>query len=110
MPYIPNDKRTPLDPVIDDLVNVLVKLATDDEANNFEGNLNYSITRLLRKCYGESYRDINDAIGMLECVKLEHYRTKAVPYEEQKKFENGDVEVTTAPILLNEVVVEKKDE
>ena len=99
-----------MDPIIDDLVDALVKLQTDDENNNFEGNLNYSITRLLRKCYSNSYREINDAIGMLECVKLEHYRTQAGPYEDQKKFENGDVEINATPIILNEVVVEKDSE
>lgn len=109
MPYIPQEKRDSLDPVIDQLHEVLVRLEADDENNNFEGNLNYAITRLLRMCYDTSYRDINDAIGMLECVKLEHYRTVAAPYEDQKKFENGDVDAELTPIILNEVSVENPD-
>ena len=108
MPYIAQSKRDMLDNSIDKLHRVLVELEIDDDTNNMEGNINYSITRLLRMCYGESYRDINDVIGVLECIKLEHYRTKAAPYEDQKKFENGDVEVNLESEWLDEIVVEKK--
>lgn len=97
MPYIGQDKRNVLDPIIDELHRALVGLEIDDGNNNFEGNMNYLITRLIRKCYDTSYRNINDVVGMLECVKLEHYRTVAAPYEDQKKFENGDVDITTPP-------------
>lgn len=38
-----------------------------------------------------SYADINEAIGALECAKLELYRRIAVPYENRKLAENGDV-------------------
>lgn len=106
MPYIPQLKRDDLDPAIDQLHEALVKLATDDENNNFEGNMNYSLTRLIRLCYGTSYEDINDVIGMLECVKLEHYRKIAGPYEDQKEFENGHIDTTKHALILNEVVVE----
>ncbi len=106
MPYILPTKRTMLDPVIDKLHIALVDLASDDPINNLEGNLNYIITRLLRKCYGTSYGEINDAIGMLECVKQEHYRKMAAPYEDQKEFENGTIDTFNVPIVLNEVVVE----
>lgn len=107
MPYISQTKRVTLDPLIDAMHQELVNLETDDENNNMEGNMNYLITRLIRKVYGQSYREINDAMGMLECVKLEHYRTMAVPYEDQKKYENGDVEAVNTPVILNEVVVEE---
>ena len=58
------------------------------------GVLNYAITRIClnyiaRK--GLSYRNINEVIGVLECAKQEFYRRVAVPYEEKKKKENGDV-------------------
>lgn len=106
MPYIPQDKREVLDPVIDELHHTLVGLEADDENNNMEGNMNYLITRLLRKVYGVSYSEVNAAIGMLQCVALEHYRTVAAPYEDQKKFENGDVEANNTNIHTSEVVVE----
>ncbi len=92
MPYITQNKRNQLDPLINQMRDELVKLATYDRDNNFEGNLNYIITRLIRLCYITSYANINDVIGMLECVKLEHYRTIAAPYEDQKCHDNGDVD------------------
>lgn len=110
MPYIKSEKRHVLDPHIDNLHNELVGLECDDPMNNMEGNLNYIITRLLRKVYGKSYAEINAAIGMLECCKLEHYRTIAAPYEDQKKFENNDVEpIQSAVEVLSEIVVEKQE-
>lgn len=60
------------------------------------GELNYLVTRLcdafLMKT-GLSYKNINQAIGALECAKLELYRRIASPYEDKKSRENGDVYV-----------------
>ena len=110
MPYILQDKRDSLDPLINALHNELVNMESDDESNNMEGNLNYLVTRLLRMVYGQSYSEFNDAIGVLECIKLEHYMTQASPYEMQKRFENGDVDANVAPIVLQPVSVEKEGE
>lgn len=110
MPYIKQEKREGLNVAINALYKALVDLELDDDMNNMEGNLNYSITRLLRMCYGESYGEINDAIGVLQCVMLEHYRTMAVPYENQKKFENGDVETDLGVETLAEIVIEIKED
>lgn len=92
MPYIVQTKRDQLDPAIETLVSQLVVLETDAR-NNMEGNVNYVITKLLKTIYESelSYRSVNDVIGVLECAKLEFYRTVAAPYESQKSFENGDV-------------------
>ena len=96
MPYITEDKRHELDSFIDDIHRQLVNMRLDDESTNTEGNLNYLITRLLMMVYGDKnstrYAQINDAIGMLECCKLELYRKVAAPYEDQKAFDNGEVE------------------
>lgn len=108
MPYILPEKRLALDAAIDELHHCLVGLELDDEENNMEGNLNYAITKLLRKVYDQSYRSVNDAMGMLTCVMFEHYRTMAAPYEDQKKFENGDVEIAHQVTSVGEVVVTKK--
>jgi len=108
MPYITQEKRDALDASIDNLHRDLIGLEIDDEANNMEGNLNYIFTRLLRLCYDESYRSINDAIGMLQCVMMEHYRTVATPYENQKKHENGDVDNNQQYVRLNDVIVKLK--
>ena len=47
------------------------------------------------KTYGfpmySNYADINSAIGVLECAKLELYRRQAAPYEDKKIEENGEV-------------------
>lgn len=91
MPYIAPEKRTSLDLAIKEVTNALAKLEMDEETNNFEGNLNYVISSIINKSYAVSYRDINDVIGVLECVKLEYYRRVAAPYEDQKAFDNGDV-------------------
>lgn len=95
MPYIKEEKRDILDPVIDKLHRTLVDLEMDDDMNNMEGNLNYTITRLLMMVYGDrnstNYSQINDAMGVLGSVKSEYYRKVAAPYEDQKAFENGDV-------------------
>jgi hypothetical protein len=108
MPYIVADKRTHLDPHVDSLLNALRELESDDPSNTHCGNLNYVITRLLIASYGMRYADINEAIGVLECAKLEFYRKQAAPYEDQKEFENGIVagndlltELTTTRVFFN---------
>jgi len=107
MPYILQHKRDLLDPKINQLHKALVDLRLDDESDVTEGNLNYIFTRLLRMCYGDSYSEINDAMGVLECTKQEYYRTIAAPAENQKQFENGDVIVGLKPEILNETIVEQ---
>lgn len=97
MPYIVEEKRQQLDRAIDELHQALVNLELDDaEENNMEGNINYAVTRLLMMVYGTKdgtrYSHINDAIGVLECIKLEFYRKVAAPYEDQKEFDNGPIE------------------
>lgn len=92
MPYINQDKRHVLDPHIAPLINALRELESDDPSNNMEGNLNYIITVLVKRTMGAGYRGVNDAVGMLECCKLELYRKVAASYEDQKEFENGAVE------------------
>jgi len=40
---------------------------------------------------GLTYARLNEAMGAIECAKLEIYRRVAAPYEDQKATENGDV-------------------
>lgn len=92
MPYIVQDKRNLLDPGIDQILDGLRQIESDDPENNFEGCINYIITALITRAYEKtSYREINDIIGALECAKLEFYRRQAAPYENQKCYENSDV-------------------
>jgi len=63
------------------------------------GELNFCIHRLFdayffTKTTGSSfpgYAELNDVIGVLECVKLELYRRLGGPYEDLKIDENGDI-------------------
>ena len=60
------------------------------------GELNYQVSKLLNDFVamkGLSYATINEAIGALECAKLEFYRRVAVPYENKKAIANGEVYV-----------------
>lgn len=85
MPYInENDKR-----VVEDLQGMGVPVFADKP-----GTLNFLITQLVVRFLehnGLSYTTINSILGALEGAKLELYRRVAVPYENQKISENGDV-------------------
>ena len=92
MPYIKPEKRAAFDSLIDALKKELVNQQLDDPEDNMEGNINYVITRLLKKCYGNNYAELNDAMGLLSCITHEFYRKIAAPYEDQKEFDNGQIE------------------
>lgn len=80
MPYITPDKR--------ELINESPAYITN------AGELNYYVSTLVNayiEHHGKSYALINEAIGVLECAKLELYRRIAAPYEDTKIQENGDV-------------------
>lgn len=82
MPYIKQERREVLEPA-------LAGVEPKDQ-----GELNYAITVICQtylKQQGLRYRSLNDVIGALECAKLEMYRRVAVPYENSKILENGDV-------------------
>ena len=59
------------------------------------GELNYIISTIINSYLLSSnklnYGRINECIGVLECVKQEVYRRIAIPYEDIKIEENGDV-------------------
>lgn len=58
------------------------------------GELNYTFS-MVAKAYmsrgGLSYQTINDILGAFEGAKMEFYRRVAVPYENAKMAQNGDV-------------------
>jgi hypothetical protein len=58
------------------------------------GELNYLISRIIDlyiKVKGKNYANLNEVIGVLECVKQEYYRRVISVYENIKMKENGDV-------------------
>ena len=92
MPYIEQEKRDILDPEIESLFVGLIDMQCKSEENNMEENINYVFTKLLKMCYGESYEEINNALGIMSAVQLEYYRKVVTPYGNQKIYENGDVD------------------
>jgi hypothetical protein len=84
MPYIEQSDRSFFDE----------KIAFKNNAIQTPGELNYFLTRIVDhyiSTHGKSYSTINEAIGVLECAKLELYRRIAAPYEDAKMQQNGDV-------------------
>jgi len=83
MPYISQEARS--------------RLAEGDVPQN-AGELNFAITQLvdayLSRAAAEAgrtrYAHLNEAVGVLECAKLELYRRVAAPYEDEKLAESGD--------------------
>jgi hypothetical protein len=58
------------------------------------GELNYLISDIVHQyilAHGLRYTNLNEAIGALECAKLELYRMVAAPYEDKKRLANGPV-------------------
>lgn len=58
------------------------------------GELNFSVTETVINYLedkGESYTTYNDILGALEGAKLELYRRRVAPYEDDKRIANGDV-------------------
>jgi len=91
MPYITEEKREVLDPVIEELIQVFRGLQSDDPSDNAQANLNYVISRLLDRMYTSNYQEIVNALGTLVSTALEYYRRVAAPYENQKRHDHGDV-------------------
>jgi hypothetical protein len=85
MPYIKSrEDRKRLDKIVKQNIDLFYK----------KGNINYFLFRLFKALIasnGMSYGAAKDFIGELECAKLEIYRRKVAPYEDEKIEENGDV-------------------
>jgi len=87
MPYILQYNRKILDEYLEPLFKQLQFYRI--------GHLNYIITKIILQWLNDYtkpvYKDYNEIIGVLECVKQEFYRRKVVPYEDEKIKENGDI-------------------
>jgi hypothetical protein len=80
MPYIAEERRT-----------AIREGAPPQNAGELNYLLTWVVDRFLRDRNGFRYADLNDAVGALECAKLELYRRVAAPYEDQKLAAEGDV-------------------
>lgn len=103
MPYIKQEFRKKLEVKLQSLVDEIVDIIRMETTFALPGILNYLITCLITRSYKQSiemeteepaqlsYHDYNDAVGVLECCKMELYRRQAAPYEDIKIEQNGDV-------------------
>ena len=80
MPYIEQNRRE--------------EIIIDGDTPQNEGELNYAVTYAINEYLNNNvltYATLNQAIGVLECAKLELYRRMASPYEDEKIKSIGDV-------------------
>jgi hypothetical protein len=93
VPYIPPEERARLDPAIAQLAEELRDIANDPEhQGDYEGLLNYSITRLALGVIPERrYKHIARITGVLQNVGSEFYRRYVAPYEDEAAKKHGDV-------------------
>lgn len=91
MLYIKQERRKLIDESLNDIFDYVLNETKILEKCNV-GDLNYIITKIIHRWIKEKglrYQNINAAIGVLECAKLELYRMIAALYEDKKKEENG---------------------
>jgi hypothetical protein len=100
MPYIKPDARVKINPYLEPLL----EWASENEPT--EGELNYIISSLIWTCFEKNvnYKTANALIGVLECAKLELYRTQIAPYEELKAKENGTLEIESTSDRLTRII------
>lgn len=85
MPYLSQESRDRLEEAVIGIESVDLVLP---------GDMNYLFTKIVRRYifqHGLSYRNINDVMGAFDAAGKEFYRRIAVPYEDKKIEENGDV-------------------
>lgn len=80
-------------PYIKDHRSILNVSLVDDVTPINPGELNYVITTIVNNYWknDKRYQTINDILGALDGASKEFYRRVAVPYEDTKIAENGDV-------------------
>lgn len=96
MPYINEDERKELDEAINQMVEAIrnskSSLYNPHEFANYLGRINYCFSRVIMGVMKTvSYKNIAMATGVLENIQQELYRRAAVPYEDKKILENGDI-------------------
>jgi hypothetical protein len=93
MPYIKQEGRERLDHLID-LIAKTITYHDGPDLKDMAGALNYVAYRLALKLMGTpSYWKVALIDGVFSNISKEFYRRVAVPYEETKIKENGDVNV-----------------
>lgn len=91
MPYIKQEQREELEPLIAELSSKMKALCGDDKTA-FAGLLNYACTKLALQTIPEKrYWAIAATTGALRNAAEEFYRRYGVPYEDYMIKTNGDV-------------------
>ena len=99
MPYISQDHRQPLDPLIDKLALQIVQEAQAMGYDGaFAGLLNYTCTRLALKVVRQQFGTMRYWIiailtGTFKNIADEFYRRIALPYENRQIEKSGDVDL-----------------
>lgn len=99
MPYIKQEQRKKLDPIIDQLAKAISDQAEEDgQESAFAGLLNYACTSLALKIiklrFGQiRYWIIAITTGTFKNIADEFYRRAGVPYEDKQIEKNGDVDL-----------------
>ena len=104
MPYISEERRATLDPHVSEVITALRELGWN------EGDLNYTVSRLVGAAFEERprYHMIASITGVLKNVADEFYRRIAAPYEEAAAEKNGDVgEYARIEAKLNDAARER---
>ena len=92
MPYITQNYREELIPMIDALAQKIASIHKANPTQTRDGLMNYTVSEIIAQVFPDArYTDMNEIIGFLECCKLEYYRKKAGPYEDLKESQNGPV-------------------
>lgn len=88
MPYITPKER---EPYLLHLEEIVAQLPVGEEA--LAGHLNFCISYMMNRLFEERHRyvRVNTLMGAIEGAKQEFYRLHVIPYEEEKRKENGDV-------------------
>ena len=90
MPYIPQERRQELYPLISKVAGE-IQAAVESGIGKRGGEVNFVICSLVDMLYDRNYTELSAAIGDVECAKLELYRRVLGPYEDTKILTEGDV-------------------
>jgi len=99
MPYIKPERRQKIDNDVASLLATLDELHQDD-GNALKtgmtfvgGDLNYALSRIIWTLFEarKNYATAAELVATLDCVKMEFYRRKVAPYEDEKAEQHGDL-------------------
>jgi len=92
MPYITQDQRKILDPIVDQFASRAEYIAFTHGDRSRDGVFNYVVTKLALRLFDKrGYSQFVRVAGGLEEIKAEYRRRIVAPYEDGKASKNGDV-------------------